>query len=241
VKFRYSDQHTAAIDRVSLSIPAKSMVAFIGESGAGKSTLADVITGRLTPNEGEVSIDDKPLGDVDMQSWRKQIGYVSQETIVFDDTIENNISMWGQQVDDDQALTERVIRAAKQSFLHDYIINLPQGYKTLVGERGMRLSGGQRQRLFIARELFRSPNLLILDEATSALDSESERVIQKNIDNLKGQISVIVIAHRLSTIKNADLILVMEEGNIVEQGTHKQLIDSNGHYAKLYNAQFDKN
>lgn len=238
VTVRYPDQQSVAIDRVSLSIPAKSMVAFIGESGAGKSTLADVITGRLIPNEGVVSIDDKPLCDIDMQSWRNQIGYVSQETIVFDDTIENNISMWGQHADDDQALTERVIRAAKQSFLHDYIINLPQGYKTLVGERGMRLSGGQRQRLFIARELFRSPNLLILDEATSALDSESEKIIQKNIDSLKGQISVIAIAHRLSTIKNADIIFVLSQGRVVEEGSFIELTaDPNSRLNRLLRLQ----
>ena len=161
-----------------------------------------------------------------MLSWRRQIGYVSQETVGFDDTIAHNICMGKGDPHRDPVLMRRVREAARQAHIAHFIEELPDGYDTVVGDRGIRLSGGQRQRLFIARELFRKPNLLILDEATSALDTESERYIQDSIDALKGQITVVIIAHRLSTIRNVDHVYVFDQGHLVEQGPYQSLRDS---------------
>jgi subfamily B ATP-binding cassette protein MsbA len=148
---------------------------------------------------------------------------VSQETVVFDDTVANNISLWQGDIGDDPALRERVIHAAKQAHADHFIRDLPNSYQTVVGDRGVRLSGGQRQRLFVARELFKEPNLLLLDEATSALDTESERYIQKSIDALRGEMTVVIIAHRLSTIKNVDYVYVLDEGRVIEEGPYHEL------------------
>jgi subfamily B ATP-binding cassette protein MsbA len=208
---------------VNLTIPVNTTVAFVGESGAGKSTLIDLLTLLLRPQKGNVFIDGVPGEEIDLPSWRSQIGYVSQETVVFDDTVANNISLWSGDFDGDPALRESVEEAAKQAYAHDFIMDLPDGYNTVVGDRGVRLSGGQRQRLFIARELFKNPNLLILDEATSALDTESERYIQDSIDALKGEMTVVIIAHRLSTIKNVDRVYVLDDGHLIEQGSYDEL------------------
>ncbi|OOZ44773.1 ABC transporter ATP-binding protein [Solemya velum gill symbiont] len=226
VDFGYDSQMGNVLHDISLEIPARTSVAFVGESGAGKSTLVDLITLMLKPQGGQVLIDGVPGKDVELASWRKQIGYVSQETVIFDDTIANNICMWVGDVEKDQELDQRVREAARQAHIDHFIETLPDGYQTLVGDRGLRLSGGQRQRLFIARELFRKPNLLILDEATSSLDTESEQAIQQSIDELKGQITVVIIAHRLSTIRKVDHIYVFEHGRLIEQGTYEELRDS---------------
>lgn len=208
---------------INLSIPVNTTVAFVGESGAGKSTLIDMLTLLLRPQRGEIRVDGVPSRDIKLSSWRSQIGYVSQETVVFDDTVANNISLWAGDYDKDEALENEIHHAAKQAYAHDFIMDLPQGYNTVVGDRGIRLSGGQRQRLFIARELFKQPNLLILDEATSALDTESERYIQDSIDALRGEVTVVIIAHRLSTIKNVDHVYVLDEGEVIEQGSYQEL------------------
>jgi subfamily B ATP-binding cassette protein MsbA len=221
VSFAYDDDD--AISEISLEIPANTTVALVGESGAGKSTLVDMLTLLLKPQAGTIQIDGVDAEEVDVASWRSQIGYVSQETVVFDDTIANNISLWQGDLNDDPGLRERVIDAAEQAHADHFIRNLPDGYQTVVGDRGVRLSGGQRQRLFVARELFKRPNLLILDEATSALDTESERYIQDSIDALKGEITVVIIAHRLSTIKNVDYVYVLDEGRIIEEGSYHEL------------------
>ncbi|OOZ16342.1 ABC transporter ATP-binding protein [Solemya velum gill symbiont] len=226
VDFGYDSQMGNVLHDISLEIPARTSVAFVGESGAGKSTLVDLITLMLKPQGGQVLIDGVPGKDVELASWRKQIGYVSQETVIFDDTIANNICMWVGDVEKDQELDQRVREAARQAHIDHFIETLPDGYQTLVGDRGLRLSGGQRQRLFIARELFRKPNLLILDEATSSLDTESEQAIQQSIDELKGQITVVIIAHRLSTIRKVDHIYVFEHGRLIEQGAYEELRDS---------------
>jgi subfamily B ATP-binding cassette protein MsbA len=221
VSFSYDDE--AAIRDVSLDIPANTTVALVGESGAGKSTLVDMLTLLLKPQSGTIRIDGVDGRDVDFASWRSQIGYVSQETVVFDDTIANNISLWQGDMEDDPDLRERVIDAAERAHAHHFIQDLPNGYQTVVGDRGVRLSGGQRQRLFVARELFKRPNLLILDEATSALDTESERYIQQSIDALKGEMTVVIIAHRLSTIKNVDHVYVLDDGRVIEDGSYHEL------------------
>lgn len=227
VSFAYDPGDGDVLRGVSLTIPANTTVAFVGESGAGKSTLIDMLTLMLRPREGEIRIDGVPGAKVERASWRAQIGYVSQETVVFDDTIANNISLWGRDNERgngrEEALDARIRAAAAQAHAAHFIEELPGGYQTVVGDRGVRLSGGQRQRLFVARELFKQPNLLILDEATSALDTESERYIQDSIDALKGEVTVVIIAHRLSTIKNVDYVYVLDEGRVIEEGTYEEL------------------
>jgi len=237
VSFSFSSELPPVLVGINLNIPAKSTVAFVGESGAGKSTLVDLITLAQNPTSGDIYIDGTIFEEIPSKLWRQRIGYVSQETVIFDETIENNISMFDE-INPISVKREKVERAVRQAHLSAFISTLPDGYDTMVGERGVRLSGGQRQRLFIARELYRDPSLLILDEATSALDSESEIEIQKSIDELKGAITVIVIAHRLSTIRNVDRIYVFDKGRIVEQGTYDELLRmSNGKFCKLASLQ----
>ena len=226
VYFSYDDEQYALAD-IDLRIPANTTVALVGESGAGKSTLIDMLTLLLQPQHGAVYVDGTRHDEIDLASWRSQIGYVSQETVVFDDTIANNISLWRGDVTTDDALCERVEEAARRAYAHHFIDDLPDGYQTVAGEQGVRLSGGQRQRLFIARELFKRPNLLILDEATSALDTESERYIQDSIDALKGEMTVVIIAHRLSTIKNVDRVYVLDDGRVIEHGSYDELRNHN--------------
>jgi subfamily B ATP-binding cassette protein MsbA len=223
VHFAYDEDDGDVLEAINATIPVNTTVALVGESGAGKSTLVDMLTLMLRPQSGEVRIDDVPHSEIDVQSWRSQIGYVSQETVVFDDTIANNIALWDGDFDTDADLRERVRDAARQAHAHHFIEDLPNGYQTVVGDRGVRLSGGQRQRIFVARELYKQPNLLLLDEATSALDTESERYIQQSIDALKGEMTVVIIAHRLSTIKNVDYVYVLDDGRIIEEGSYGEL------------------
>lgn len=223
VSFAYDANDEDAIHDVSITIPVNTTVAFVGESGAGKSTLIDMIPLMLSPRAGQVVIDGIPGPDVDLSSWRRLIGYVSQETVIFDDTVANNICLWAEDAQRDGEIQARIKAAARKAHAHHFIDDLSDGYQTTVGDRGIRLSGGQRQRLFIARELFKEPDVLILDEATSALDTESERYIQESIDALKGEMTVIIIAHRLSTIKNVDRVYVMEEGRVIEEGAYDEL------------------
>jgi subfamily B ATP-binding cassette protein MsbA len=238
VSFRYKPDQGPVIDSISLWVPARKTLALVGASGAGKSTTVDLITLMLKPQAGSVSIDGVSGEDVDLDSWRGQIGYVSQETVVFDDTIAVNISMMKSEETITSEVMERIRDAARQAQLADHIESLPDGYQTKVGDRGIRLSGGQRQRLFIARELFRKPNLLILDEATSALDSESERGVQRSLDALHGSMTVIVIAHRLATIRSADEVLVFANGRIVERGTYDELaMDSETRFSQMVEMQ----
>ena len=224
VSFSYKDELGNALSDISLTIPARATVAFVGESGAGKSTLIDLLTLLLKPQQGELLIDGVPGREVELASWRSQIGYVSQETVIFDDSIAANIALADIDPADTQTLA-RVHDAARKAHLAHFIDTLPEGYHTLVGDRGVLLSGGQRQRLFIARELFKEPNLLILDEATSALDTESEREIQRSIDELRGSLCVVIIAHRLSTIRNVDRVFVLQSGRLLEQGRYDELTE----------------
>ena len=226
VSFSYEGGNSTALNNITLNIDSKSSVALVGASGAGKSTMADLITLLHNPSSGVIRIGGVPSTTLNKSSWRNKIGYVSQETVIFDDSIANNISLWNGEGTSPEKIFERIKFAAEQAHISDFINSLPDGYQTMVGDRGVRLSGGQRQRIFIARELYRTPKILILDEATSALDSESERAIQKSIDALIGKITVIIIAHRLSTIRSVDKVFVFDGGFLIEQGTYEQLIEN---------------
>mgnify|MGYP006272886463 CR=1 FL=1 len=237
VSFAYDEEDGDVLHDLNLTIPVNTTVALVGESGAGKSTLVDLLTLMLRPRTGRVLIDDIPGSEIELNSWRSQIGYVSQETVVFDDTIANNISLWKGDYGSDPDFRKQIEHAAKEAYAHNFIKDLPNGYQTVVGDRGVRLSGGQRQRLFVARELFKRPNLLILDEATSALDTESERYIQDSIDALKGEMTVVIIAHRLSTIKNVDYVCVMDEGKVIEEGPYTDLRNTEGRFQEMVEMQ----
>ena len=185
----------------------------MGKSGSGKSTILNLITLALEPNDGTINIDGVDSANLRKSLWRDLVGYVSQDSAMFNDTVENNITLW-QEDANVQDVKERIIRVCKEAHIHDFIMSLPEGYKTKVGDRAIKLSGGQRQRLFIARELFREPEILIFDEATSALDGKTEIDIQKTLDGLKERITLIIVAHRLSTIKKVDKIHVIKDKKI---------------------------
>ncbi|WP_263818899.1 ABC transporter ATP-binding protein [Salinibacter sp.] len=223
VHFAYDEDDGDVLHDINIAVPANETIALVGESGAGKSTLVDMMTLMLSPRAGTIRIDGIPHDEIDLASWRDQIGYVSQETVVFDDTVANNIHLWQGDVEDDSALREQVIHAAERAHAHHFIEDLPNGYQTKVGDRGVRLSGGQQQRLFVARELFKQPSVLLLDEATSDLDTASEQHIQNSVDALQGEVTVVIIAHRLSTVKNADRVYVLDEGRVIESGTYHEL------------------
>jgi ATP-binding cassette, subfamily B, bacterial MsbA len=226
VSFAYGD--TKVLQDINLRIEKGKTIALVGPSGGGKSTLADLVPRFYDPTEGAVLLDGKPLTDYQLESLQQLMGIVTQESILFNDTIFNNIA-FGMP----EAREEEVIRAAKIANAHDFIMQTEGGYQTLIGERGGRLSGGQRQRLSIARAVLKNPPILILDEATSALDSESERLVQEALTKLMEGRTSIVIAHRLSTIQHADEILVIQQGRIVEQGSHDVLLEQEGLYKKL--------
>lgn len=221
---------------VNLTIPKGKTIALVGQSGSGKTTLADMIPRFYDTDLGEILIDGTPIKNIHIESLRQQIGIVSQESILFNDTILNNIAFGIDQADENQ-----VIEAAKIANAHEFILKQPNGYQTNIGDRGGKLSGGQRQRVSIARAILKNPPILILDEATSALDTESERLVQDALNNLMKNRTSIVIAHRLSTIVNADEIIVLSKGEIVERGNHEQLIQQNGIYKKLCDMQSFKN
>jgi len=218
---------------VSFSVEPGEVVAIVGPSGAGKTTLVDLIPRFYTPNSGTVSFDGTNAEDLNLSSLRELLGIVTQETILFNDTIRNNIAYGRSDYSD-----EAVEAAARAANAHDFIVAFKSGYHTVVGDRGAQLSGGQRQRIAIARALLRDPAILIFDEATSALDSESESLVQSAIDRLLEGRTTFVIAHRLSTIQHADKILVLENGNLRERGTHDELLGQRGVYRRLYDLQF---
>jgi subfamily B ATP-binding cassette protein MsbA len=233
VSFGYDNEERSVLRDVSLKIPAGAMVALVGESGGGKSTLTKLLPRFHDPVTGYVFWDGTDLRDARISSLRKHIALVTQETVLFNDTVRHNIA-YGKP----DASKDEIEGAARIAFAHDFIMELPHGYDTIVGERGIFLSGGQRQRLAIARSLLVDAPVLILDEATSALDAESERFVQKAIANLVRDRTTIVIAHRLSTVRRADTIVVMEAGRIIETGTHSELLAKGGQYRRLYELQF---
>jgi subfamily B ATP-binding cassette protein MsbA len=233
VHFGYGDEARAVLRGVSLTLPAGKMVALVGESGGGKSTLTKLLPRFHDPTSGAVLWDGIDLREAKIASLRRQLALVTQETVLFNDTVRYNIS-YGQP----DATDKQMHNAARTALAHDFIIELPDGYDTIIGERGIFLSGGQRQRLAIARAVLIDAPMLILDEATSALDAESEQLVQRAIANLIRDRTTIVIAHRLSTVRRADLIVVMERGQIIEQGTHAELLARGGQYQRLYELQF---
>jgi ATP-binding cassette, subfamily B, bacterial MsbA len=233
VHFGYGDERRVVLRGISLTVPAGKLVALVGESGGGKSTLTKLLPRFHDPTSGAVLWDGIDLRDARVASLRKQLALVTQETVLFNDTVRYNIS-YGRP----DATDEQIHEAARTALAHDFIVELPDGYDTIIGERGTFLSGGQRQRLAIARAVLIDAPMLILDEATSALDAESEQLVQRAIANLIRNRTTIVIAHRLSTVRRADLIVVMERGQIIERGTHAELLAQGGQYQRLYELQF---
>lgn len=232
VSFAYNTEETV-ISKLSFKVAPGEVVAIVGPSGAGKSTIASLLPRFYDVTEGSIVVDGKDIRKVTLDSLREQVGIVPQETMLFNGSVYDNI-LYGRL----DATREEVIAAAKAANAHDFIMELPEGYDTMLGDRGVNISGGQRQRISIARAILKNPQILILDEATSALDTESERVVQEALDRLMVGRTSFVIAHRLSTIKNADRILVMEKGCLVEDGSHDELMAKDGLYAHLYKIQY---
>ena len=230
VSFHYSDDETAVLSDISIDIPAGKSIALVGPSGSGKTTICSLLPRFYDVTGGSITVDRKDIRGLTLKSLRSQIGMVQQDVYLFDGTIKDNIA-YGKP----GATDEEIIKAAKCASIHDFIMELPDGYDTYVGERGTRLSGGQKQRISIARVFLKNPPILILDEATSALDNESERWIQKSLEELSKNRTTITIAHRLSTIRDADEIIVITEEGIAERGTHAELLEKNGLYAAYYN------
>ena len=233
VSFNYQNEGKSVIKNLSLTVPKGQMVALVGASGGGKSSLIKLVQRLHDPSEGAIFWDETDLRDANLKSLKKCIALVTQETVLFNDTIRYNISYGNPNASDDD-----IKEAARIAFADEFIEELPNGYETIVGERGIFLSGGQRQRIAIARAVLVNAPVLILDEATSALDAESERLVQKALANLMQNKTSIVIAHRLSTVRKADKIVVLERGQIIETGTHRELLEQGGTYKKLYELQF---
>ena len=233
VWFQYNSNNGMVLKGINLTIIKGEVVALVGSSGAGKSTLVDMIPRFHDVTKGSINIDSYDIRDITLNSLRRQIGIVTQETILFNDTVKNNIS-YGRV---DAGMAE-IQKAAESAYAHDFIMEMPSGYDTVIGERGVKLSGGQRQRLSIARAILKNPAILILDEATSSLDTESEKMVQQALENLMKDRTTLVIAHRLSTVLNANRIVVIDDGRIVEIGRHDELLSHGGIYKKLYAMQF---
>ena len=231
--FHYENSNLPSLLNIDLTIPKNKTLAIVGSSGSGKSTMIDLIPRFHDVTNGKILIDNINIKDIAIDKLRSLFGIVSQETILFNDTIANNISYGNKNV-----TAEKLKAAIKAANLEKYVDGLPERLNTIVGEKGTKLSGGQKQRISIARAILKNPKILILDEATSSLDTASERKVQKANDNLVKNKTVIVIAHRLSTIINADKIIVLNQGKLIESGTHKSLISEDGHYKNLYEIQF---
>jgi ABC-type multidrug transport system fused ATPase/permease subunit len=231
VSFSYPG-HNPVLNDINMTIKKGAMTAIVGESGSGKSTLIDLLIGFYEPDKGEILAGKKPLQEFDIYSFRRHIGYVPQDTVLFNDTVKNNL-LWS----NEKASGKEIIEVCKLANANEFIMNLSDGYDTVVGERGVKLSGGERQRIALARALLRNPELLILDEATSALDSRSELLIKSAIENIACKTTLVVIAHRLSTIVNADIIYVLRKGRIVEQGTSAELLNNDGNFSYMAQLQ----
>jgi ABC-type multidrug transport system fused ATPase/permease subunit len=234
VAFRYSPANGFALKDLNIFIPAAKMTALVGRSGAGKSTLADLIPRLRVPEAGKITVDDVPIEDFRLGTLRRSIAFVSQEGFLFNDTIESNIRYCSP-----DASQEEIIEAAKMAYAHQFIREFADRYQTVVGERGVKLSGGQRQRIILARALLQKASIIILDEPTSSLDSESEHYIQKAMERLRTDqnITMIIIAHRLSTIRRADQIIVLDNGRVIECGSHGELMHEDTWYAEMVKIQ----
>ena len=223
-----------AIDNISFSIKKNSSVAFVGESGAGKTTLANIISGLQTPDDGEIIIEGKSLYKTNLNFFRNHLGYITQEAVIFNDSIFNNVTFWQEKSKENE---EKFRKTIEKVSLSEFLNELPEKENTQLGNNGILISGGQKQRISIARELYKDVELLILDEATSALDTETERHIKNNIDLLQGQTTLIIIAHRLSTIKNVDIIYLLDKGKIIASGDFDGLIKSSEKFRKMVELQ----
>lgn len=232
VSFKYKEDHDYILKHISLNIKVGEYIALVGSSGVGKTTLCSLIPRFYEISEGEILIDGKNIKDISLHSLRRNIGVVQQDVYLFAGTILENIR-YGKR----NASKEEIIEAAKKANAHDFIMALPNGYQTDVGQRGVKLSGGQKQRLSIARVFLKDPPIIIFDEATSALDNESEKAVQDSLEQLASNRTTLVIAHRLSTVRNAQRIVVLTDNGIDEQGTHAELLALDGTYANLYNMQ----
>lgn len=235
VYFQYPGHTNMVLKEIDLEIPAGRMVALVGLSGSGKSTMANLVPRFFDVTAGKILLDGRPITEITLHSLRAQIALVTQDNFLFNTTVEENIRLGKL-----GATTEELEEAAKAAYCHDFILDLPEGYKTRIGERGVRLSGGQQQRIAIARAFLKDAPILILDEATSSLDNESEAMVQAALNNLMQGRTVVVIAHRLSTVRHADQILVLEDGQIVESGNHNSLLEKDAAYSRLIKAQFER-
>jgi ATP-binding cassette, subfamily B, bacterial MsbA len=234
VGFRYDTRHPVLTD-VSFEAQAGELVALVGPTGAGKTTMINLLHRFYDPTQGRITVDGHDLRDVTLRSWYRQVALVPQETVLFGGTILDNIR-YGQP----QAGEDAVREASIAAHAHDFITDLPDGYRTVVGEKGVNLSGGQRQRIAIARAILKAPRILLLDEATSSLDTESERLVQEALERLMKGRTTFVVAHRLSTIQRADRIVVLDKGRVVEEGTHHQLLEAKGLYHYLYTIRLNE-
>ena len=233
VHFEYQKGSELVLDSISFKINKGEVVALVGPSGSGKSTIADLIPRFYDATFGEITIDGNNIKNISLSSLRNNMGIVTQETFLFDDSVKANIAYGVENISD-----EKIKDAAIAANAHEFIKDLPDGYNTIIGERGVSLSGGQKQRIAIARAIVKNPPILILDEATSSLDSESEKHVQSAIENLMSERTVFVIAHRLSTVHNANKILVLENGKVVQEGKHDELVNIDGLYKQLHKMQF---
>jgi subfamily B ATP-binding cassette protein MsbA len=225
IDFSYGNRQV--LFNINIEIPKNRIIGIVGESGAGKTTLFDIITGLLVPQSGYVTIDGVDYRDLDFSTLHRMIGYVTQDPVIFNDTVANNISFWECKKGDTICM-KRIQKAARLANCDDFIREMDDGYMTVIGDKGIKLSGGQRQRIAIARELFKNPQIMIFDEATSSLDTKSEMLIQKSIESMKGTKTMVIIAHRLSTIKNCDYIYVLSRGRVMEEGTFNDLYEDKG-------------
>ncbi len=230
VSFGYNNGGEILRD-INIEIPPNSTVAFVGASGAGKTTLVNLLIGLLQPTRGTISIGGKPYHDIDTSQIRKNIGYITQENIIFNDTIYNNITLWNSKNSDKNS--EYLESVTKKAHIYEFIKGLEDKYDSVLGEGGINISGGQRQRICIARELYKDAKILIFDEATSSLDTKTEKEIQKNIDEFKGQKTIFIVAHRLSTVRNSDRIFVLKNGSIVEEGSYEELYNLDGEFRRI--------
>ena len=233
ISFSYNDEKKV-LDSINIEIHKNKTVAFVGPSGSGKSTLIDLLTGILKPDTGEIFIDQTQVSNLSIKEWRIGVGYITQDNIVFNTSLKENI---GLRTNFDENEEKKVVSALTSAHAFDFANSLSEGLDTVLGERGVRLSGGQRQRVSIAREIYKSPVLLIMDEATSALDATSEQIVQESINELNGKTTIVIIAHRLATVKNADIIYVLNEGKIIESGSFDQLVKLKGYFSEQVKLQ----
>jgi subfamily B ATP-binding cassette protein MsbA len=233
LSFSYNKKNTV-LRNINLNIKPKQSIAFIGESGSGKTTLINLLAGLLKPGSGDLLINQKSIHSIELVNYRRRIGYITQEPIIFDDTLFNNVTLWDQK--NEENLT-RFREAIKKSQLSSFISDLSDKEEERLGNNGVTLSGGQKQRISIARELYKDVDILLMDEATSALDTKTEKNIQKSIDNLKGEYTIIMIAHRLSTVKNCDQIVLLDKGEIKAKGDYKTLIENSTEFATMISSQ----